>query len=72
MGSRIDIPDATLDMICSSGGDSQRRWRCWEVYLDEHPATSWKQVADALHRAAFDGEYLQELEVVQKKYLKGE
>ena len=65
----MDIPEETLDMIRSSGGDdSQCRRKCWEVYLNEYPAPSWKHVADALYR----GDYLEELEVVQRKYLKGE
>ena len=56
-------------MIRASGGDtSQCRRRCWEVYLNEHPAPSWKQVADALYKMG----HLGELEVIQKKYLKGE
>ena len=65
----LDKPKVTLDMIHSSGGDdSQRRQNCWKVYLNEHPAPSWKQVAYGLY---VNG-YLEELEVVQKKYLKGE
>ena len=74
VGQRMDIPDATLDMIRDSGGDdSQRRQKCWEVYLSEHPSPSWKQVADALYIWSFWGgtDCLKELEVVQKKYLKG-
>ena len=74
MGWRMDIPAATLDMIRDSGGDdSQCRQKCWEVYLSEHPSPSWKQVANALHieSSLDDTEYLKELEVVQKKYLKG-
>ena len=74
MGWGMDIPEAIVDTIRSSGGDdSQHRRRCWEVYLSDHPAPSWKQVADALYRPDFDGqEYLEELEVIQKKYLRGE
>ena len=70
----LDIPEATLDMIHSSGGDdSQCRQKCWEVYLNEHPAPSWKQVAGGLYREmSLDNVYFEELEVVQKKYLKGE
>ena len=65
----LDIPEATLDMIYSSSGDnSQRRQKCWEVYLSEHPAPSWKRVTDGLYQ----NKYLEELEMVQKKYLKGE
>ena len=74
VGWLMDIPAATRDMIRASGGeDSQRRQKCWEVYLSEHPLPSWKQVADALYIWSSLGgtEYLKELEVVQKKYLKG-
>ena len=70
----MDTPDATHDMIRTSGGDgSQRRQKCWEMYLSEHPSPSWKQVADALYieSSLESTEYLKELEVVQKKYLKG-
>ena len=69
----LDIPDATLDMIRSSGGDdSQCRQKCWEIYLNKHPAPSWKQVADGLYKGIVLKNYFEELEVVQKKYLKGE
>ena len=69
----LDVPDATLDMIYSSGGDDSRcRRKCWEVFLNEHPAPSWKQVADGLYRGFLFINYFEELEVVQKKYLKGE
>ena len=71
----LDIPDATLDTIRSSGGDdSQCRRKCWKVYLNEHPAPSWKHVANALYRESYlyNKNRLKELEVVQKKYLKGE
>lgn len=74
VGWWMDIPDATRDMIRSSGDDdSQCRRRCWEIYLNKHPAPSWKQVANALHRVGYhEKEYLEELEIIQKKYLKGE
>ena len=74
VGWKMDTPDATRDMIIASGGDnSQRSQKYCEVYLSEHPSPSWKQVADALYiRSSLgDTEYLKELEVVQKKYLKG-
>ena len=75
MRLRMDIPEATVNTIRSSGGDdSQRRRRCWEVYLSDHPAPSWKQVADTLYKPDYsdEREFLKELEVVQKKYLRGE
>ena len=70
----LGIPRATVSTILSSGGDdSQCRRRCCEVYLSDHPAPSWKQVAEALYRPIFDGqECPEELEVVQKKYMRGE
>ena len=67
----MDIPDAKRDMIrqqyASGDDESQCRQKCWELYLTEHPLVSWKQVALALHRWG----HLEELEVVQKNYLKG-
>ena len=72
---RMDIPKVTVRTICSSGGDdSQCRQSCWEVYLSDHPALSWKQVANALYIPDYfdEQEFLKELEVVQKKYLRGE
>ena len=75
VGWRMDISAATLiGMIRDSGSDdSQHRQKCCEVYLSEHPSPSWKQVAHALYIESSLGstEYLKELEVVQKKYLKG-
>ena len=74
MGLRMDIPQATVSTIRSSGGDdSQRRRRYWEVYLSDHPAPSWKHVAEVLYKPGYrEQECLEELEVVQKKYLRGE
>ena len=74
VGWGMDIPDATRDMIHSSGGDdSQCRRRCWEVYLNEHPAPSWKRIASVLYVPRLGGkDYLEELEMVQRKYLRGE
>ena len=74
MGWEMDIPKATCDMIRFSGGDdSQCRRRYWEVYLNEHPAPSWKHIAEVLYVPNLRGkDYLEELEVVQKKYLRGE
>ena len=70
----MDIPEATVNTIHSSGGDdSQHRQRCWEVYLSDHPAPSWKQVANILFMPGFNQQACpEELEVVQKKYLRGE
>ena len=45
----------------------QRSRACWDLYMTDHPSPSWKRVAYAL----FGWDHLDELEVVQKKYLKG-
>ena len=69
IGRRIGISQATHDMIRNSIGDGyQQRCKCWEVYLNEHPTPSWKDVAEAL----YSEDYLEELEVIQKNYLKGQ
>ena len=50
-------------------GDAQRCSRaCWELYLKDHPSPTWRGVAYALYKE----DQLEELEVVLKKYLKGE
>ena len=66
----MNIPPSKLGEIMSQhSGDAQRRSRaCWEVYLKNHPSPTWKEVAYALYRV----DHLEELEVVLKKYLKGE
>ena len=72
MGLCIDIPYEKLGMIrqqyASGDDESQCRQKCWELYLTEHPSPSWKQVAEALYHM----DQLQKLDVVQKRYLKGE
>ena len=66
----MNIPGSKLNEIKSQHSrDDQRCSRaCWELYLKEHPSPSWQEVAYALYMR----DYLEELEVVQKKYLKGE
>ena len=69
IGRRIGIPHATRDRIRNSTDDEyQQRYKCWEVYLNEHPTPTWKDVAEAL----YSEDYLEELEIVQKTYLKGQ
>ena len=71
VGYWMDIPKAKLDMIRQQYGsgydESQCRQKCWELYLLEHPVPSWQKVAEALYQE----DCLEELEMVQKKYLKG-
>ena len=68
----MDVPVETTQRIrqeYARGNDySECIKKFWEVYLEEHPSPSWKEVAWALYWCS----YLRELEVVQKKYLKGE
>ena len=50
-------------------GFAQRCSRaCWELYLTDHPFPTWQLVAYTLYRLG----HLDELEVVLKKYLRGE
>ncbi len=68
VGVNLWIPPSKRDMIRQQYHKSQCRQACWELYLNEAPFPSWKRVAEALYL----GGYLEELEIVQKKYLKGE
>ena len=65
------MPRTKRDMIrqqhASGDDESQCRQKCWELYISEHPLPSWQQVAHALYLSG----HLEELEVVQKKCLKG-
>ena len=61
----MDVP---VEKYAKENDDPERIKKFWEVYLEEHPSPSWKEVAWALYWCG----YLRELEVVQKKYLKGE
>ena len=66
----MNIPEPKLGEIRSQySGDAQRcSHACWELYLKDHPSPTWKEVAYALYQI----DHLKELEVVLKKYLKGE
>ncbi len=68
VGRALWIPPSKLDMIQQQHHKSKCRQACWELYLNEVPFPSWKTVAEALYLKG----YLEELEIVQKKYLKGE
>ena len=70
IGAYMNIPLSKRDEIGSQHSyDAQRCSRaCWEVYLKEHPSPTWQHVAYALYMQ----DHLEELEVVLKKYLKGE
>ena len=66
----MDIPLSKRDEINRQySGDTQRCSRaCCELYLKDHPSPTWQRVAYALYRK----DHVEELEVVLKKYLKGE
>ena len=66
----MNIPDSKRREIRSQHSDAAQRCShaCWEVYLKDHPSPTWKEVAYALYQEG----HLEELEVVLRKYLKGE
>ena len=69
IGIHLDIPDSKLNAIQGQHSSPDQRSRaCWSLYVTDHPSPSWKGVAHALYCR----DHLEELEVVQKKYLKGE
>ena len=66
----MNIPVSKREEIGNQHSDDAQHCSraCWEVYLKEHPSPTWQRVALALYLR----EHLEELEVVLKKYLKGE
>ena len=66
----MNIPSSKRAEISGQNPDDDQRYSraCWEVYLKDHPSPSWQEVAYALYKR----DHLEELEVVLKKYLKGE
>ena len=69
IGNWLSISESKLDAIEGQHSSPDQRSRaCWDLYVSDHPSPSWKRVAYALYTQ----DRLEELEVVQKKYLKGE
>ena len=69
IGLWLNIPLSKLNAIeRQHSSPDQRSHACWDLYVSEHPSPSWKGVAYALYAK----DCLEELEVIQKKYLKGE
>ena len=69
IGLWLRIPQSKLDAIEGQhSSPDQRSHACWDLYVSEHPSPSWKGVAYAFYVVGC----LEELEMVQKKYLKGE
>ena len=66
----MNVSQSKCDEIRSQhSSDAERCSRaCWELYLKDHPSPTWQGVAYALYMRV----HLKELEVVLKKYLKGE
>ena len=65
----LNIPSSKYNAIKSQhSSPAQRSRACWDLYITDHPSPSWKRLAYALYMR----KRLEELEVVQKKYLKGE
>ncbi|MCG8625222.1 MAG: hypothetical protein MJE68_24895 [Proteobacteria bacterium] len=69
IGYWLNIPQSKLNAIEGQHSSPDQCSRaCWDLYVSEHPSPSWKGVAYAL----YETDHLEELEVVHKKYLKGE
>jgi hypothetical protein len=69
IGHWLNIPQSKLNAIEDQHSSPDQCSRaCWNLYVTDHPSPSWKEVAYALYMM----DQLDELEVVQKKYLKGE
>ena len=69
VASWLHMPKSKLNAIeRQHSSPDQRNRACWDLYVSEHPSPSWKRVAYALYSLG----WLEELEVLQKKYLKGE
>ena len=64
----LNIPQSEDQIIKAKHSDeAQRKKALCRWYLDNHPAPSWKHVADALYRY---GDHVV-LDVLQSQYLKG-
>ena len=69
IGSWLNMPKSKLNVIEGQHSSPDQCSRaCWDLYVSDHPSPSWKGLAYALYTL----DCLEELEVVQKKYLKGE
>ena len=65
----MNIPESKRNMIGQQhSSDIQCSRECGQVYLTEHPTPTWLQVAYALYQE----DHIEELQVVQRNYLKGQ
>ena len=75
----LDIPESEQKEIINYHSDeSQRKHAVIEEFINNHPAPSWRLVAEFLYkidtggRAAVEfGRYLGALQTIKQKYLKG-
>ena len=74
----LDIPQSKEQDINSQySSDNQRKYAIIEEFMNNHPAPSWRLVAEflykidtGLHRVEY-GKYLGALQTIKRKYLKG-
>ena len=74
----LDIPESKQKEITSHSDESQRKHAIIEEFVNNHPASSWRRVAEFLYmiemrgsaRIEF-GRYLGALQTLKQKYLKG-
>ena len=80
IGNSLDIPGSKQQDINSRySSDSQRKQAILEEFINNHPAPSWRLVADFLYkidtgrrrRRREFGKYLGALQTIKQKYLKG-
>jgi len=72
----LDIPKSKKQDINSRySSDSQRKQAIIEEFINNHPAPSWRLVAEFLYKidTGFNkfGKYLEALQTIKRKYLKG-
>ena len=80
IGDGLEIPTSKQQDINSQySRDSQRKQAIMEEFINNHPAPSWRLVADFLYkmdtgdrrRGREFGKYLGALQTIKQKYLKG-
>ena len=64
----LDIPESKQEEITNQhSNESQSKHAIVEEFINNHPAPSWKQVAEGLYK----NEDNRALQIVKQKYLKG-
>ena len=75
----LDIPESKEQDINSQySSDNQRKYAIIEEFVKNHPAPSWRLVAEFLYKVKIGsgrrkefGKYLGPLQTIKRKYLKG-